>query len=460
MLGWLQDLEKMVQQARRESVKADDLVRSLTPRPNWHKLDAFAAPASGPAPGPGPAPGLGPTQATAQSMSQRQAPTTASAPSPAGSSQQPPQQQQQQAGLPLASTRDLVQRLAAERKQALVRLAELEPLQLQLQQAKSLLEPDAAPCAVQLQLVEANSAQSQTPAPTADVPAGAATALVAAVGVAAPAPRPVAAAAGSDAARSSKTVSISTAISASAKADTIANSTNSNAVDAALPQALTGLGWGNAIPRYLRWDSSVVLQHYSLEGLYSTLQDIWAGKAAFDRQRQAQCPLSGFLWTYLRAEHGEQQGLVAQAGYSFLYALQQHQHHLAIAAVFLKILEGQWQEAHWHDCRHMVDAVALVLEALGELHCTSPCAASNQATRICCMCTLIRVWYHKCCLQDLPMPHAQQQQCSVRLPQCAKGRWQQKQRSEFPKTPELLVIYLVLALHTSLKHRMLSRLQA
>ena len=43
----------MVQQARRESVKADELVRSLTPRPNWQKLDAFATPLA-PQPHPNP----------------------------------------------------------------------------------------------------------------------------------------------------------------------------------------------------------------------------------------------------------------------------------------------------------------------------------------------------------------------------------------------------------------------
>ena len=323
----------MVQQARRESVKADDLVRSLTPRPNWHKLDAFADPARPPA------------------KPQGQVPSDAHA---AGS--------QQQKALPSVSTRDLVERLTVERKQALARVAELEPLQLQLQQANSLLEPEEGPGSVQLQLVEP-PAQSLTYASTSEVPAvvtGTA-ALSAVASIAAPSRTP-AAAAGGNAARSTRTVSIST----SSKADTGSVAT-AGAADSSLGQAVVGHGWSKSIPRYLRWGDPVVLQPYSLEGLYSTLQDIWAGKAAFDGQRQAHSPLVGFLWTYFRAELGEQQGLVAQAGYSFLYALQQHQHQLASAAVFLKILEGQWQQVHWHDCRHMLDAVALVLEALGML---------------------------------------------------------------------------------------------
>ena len=326
----------MVQQARKESVKADDLVRSLTPRPNWHKLDAFAAPAS--------------PAAKTQGQPQAAAPSD---PHAAGS--------QQQKGLPSASTRELVERLATERKQALARVAELEPLQLQLQQANSLLEPEAGPGSVQLQLVDSTPVQSQTPASASDAPAvvTATAALSAVANDAAPSRIPVAAA-GSDAARSIRTMSINT----SAKADTGSIAT-AGAAGSSPGQAFTGHGWSNSIPRYLRWGNPVVLQPYLLEGLYSTLQDIWAGKAAFDGQRQAHSNLIGFLWTYFRAELGEQQGLVAQAGYSFLYALQQHQHQLGTAAVFLKILEGQWQEAHWHDCRHMLDAVALVLEALG-----------------------------------------------------------------------------------------------
>lgn len=359
----------MVQQARRESVKADDLVRSLTPRPNWHKLDAFAAmPPTDPV--------LHTASPQAVSQVKSHGPNLATAPPSfqAGGTQQ-------QRSLLSASTRDLVERLAAERKQALVRIAELEPLQGQLQQAQRLLEPEAGPTSTQLQLVEPSLPQAQTPAFGSDTPPviQAATAVpVAATSVALPLSRSAAATTGNTAGYGGKTVSISTTakpstssgVSSSGPSSSAAGSASLGAADTAAAQAVASLGWSNTIPRYLRWDSPVVLQPYTLESLYSTLQDIWAGKAAFDGQRQVHYPLQDFLWTYFRAEHGEQQALVAQAGYSFLYALQQQQHHLAMAAVFLRIIEGRWQEAHWQDCRHMLDAVAVVLEALSKFVCT------------------------------------------------------------------------------------------
>lgn len=373
LLGFLQDLEKMVQQARRESVKADDLVRSLTPRPNWHKLDAFAAP---------------PTDSTPHTISP-QAPSQTKAhgpgPAPAPPAPQAGGAHQQQGGAALsASTRHLVDRLAAERKQALLRLAELEPLQEQLQQAQRLLEPEAGPTCMQLQLVEPSAPQSLTPALDSEAPPvtqASSAVSTAATGVA---PLPARSSAPGTAPHAGKATGTSTTAKAAtssgpSSSGVFSSAAGSEPVGAADTPAVVGLGWRNSVPRFLRWDAPVVLQPYTLESLYSTLQDIWAGKAAFDGQRQALCPLQDFLWTYFRAAHGEQQALVAQAGYSFLYALQQHQHHLATAAVFLRIIEGRWQEAHWHDCRHMLDAVAVVLEALSKLYACPVLAAQCKA---------------------------------------------------------------------------------
>ena len=360
-MSGLQDLEKMVQQARKESVKADDLVRSLTPRPNWHKLDAFATPSSDPTPH------TSSPQAHSQAKPHGPGPATGLPASQAG-----PAQQQQGPALLSASTRDLVDRLAAERKQALLRIAELEPLQGQLQQAQRLLEPEAGPTSMQLQLVEPIAPQSLSPALDSGAPR--VTQASTSMPVAATSVAPARSDAPSIAPQGGKAVGTDTtakaATSCGPSSIDVSNSAaciaSAGAADTAAPQAVVGLGWNSSVPRFLRWDTPVVLQPYSLESLYSTLQDMWAGKAAFDGQRQAHCPLQDFLWTYFRAEHGEQQALVAQAGYSFLYALQQHQHHLATAAVFLRIIEGRWQEAHWHDCRHMLDAVAVVLEALSK----------------------------------------------------------------------------------------------
>ena len=352
----------MVQQARKESVKADDLVRSLTPRPNWHKLDAFAIPSTDSTPH------TSRPHAPSQAKSHGLGLATASPASQAGAAQQ-----QQGPALLAASTRDLVDRLAAERKQALLRIAELEPLQGQLQQAQRLLEPEAGPISMQLQIVEPSAPQSLSPALNSE--ASLVTQANTSVPVAATSVAPTRSDAPSIASHGDKAVSIVTTAKAATSncpssvgpSNSAAGSASADAADTAAAQAVVSLGWSNSVPRFLRWDMPVALQPYSLESLYSTLQDMWAGKAALDGQRQAHCPLQDFLWTYFRAEHGEQQALVAQAGYSFLYALQQHQHHLATAAVFLRIIEGRWQEAHWHDCRHMLDAVALVLEALSKL---------------------------------------------------------------------------------------------
>lgn len=354
----------MVQQARRESVKADDLVRSLTPRPNWHKLDAFAAPATDSTPY------TTSPQAPTQTKARGPGPATAPPAPQAGGAHQP------QGGAALsASTRHLVDRLAAERKQALLRIAELEPLQEQLQQAHRLLEPEAGPTSMQLQLVEPSVPVPQSLTPALDseathVAQASSAVSTAATSVAGPPARSVAPGTAPHAGKATGTsatakAATSSGPSSSGPPSSAAGSEPAGAADAT---AVVGLGWRNSVPRFLRWDAPVVLQPYTLEGLYSTLQDIWAGKAAFDGQRQALCPLQDFLWTYFRAAHGEQQALVAQAGYSFLHALQQHQHHLATAAVFLRIIEGRWQEAHWHDCRHMLDAVAVVLEALSKLY--------------------------------------------------------------------------------------------
>lgn len=360
----------MVQQARRESVKADDLVRSLTPRPTWHKLDAFSQTPRAPTT----APSQGQPQPPLQGRPQGQAAA------PAG------QQAPSQVGVVTGSTRDMVDHLVAQRNQALTRLTELAPLQGQLQQAVSLLEPEASPSSLQLQLVDPAVAQAQAPPPqepatatSAATPAAAVTAAAVtaatprATAVTAARTAALAAAAPGTAVTAGATVSGRTAAASSSNADASAatSSTGSgltaNVAGASGQPMVAGLGWGSGVPRYLRWDSPVALQPYTLQALYTKIQDIWAAKAAFDGQRAAQHPLLGFLWTYFWAEHGEQ-ALVAQEGYSLLHALHQHKHQLAMADVFLRVLEGQWQEAVWHDCRHMLEGVALVLEALSKWH--------------------------------------------------------------------------------------------
>jgi len=258
---------------------------------------------------------------------------------------------------------------------------ELEPLQEQLRQALSLLEPEAAPSSVQLQLVQPAVTQPQDSATLASVtdtsaarPAAAAAALAAAAAASSPrsaavaaTPRTAVAAGSTTAGQAAGTGSSSTAnASAAASSSTSsASGQTTTAVDASETQMIEGLGWTSQVARCLRWDGHVTLQPYSLQTLYTRIQDIWAAKAAFDGQRKAQHPLVGFLWTYFRAEHGEQAS-VAQEGYSFLYALRQYQHQLAMADMFLRVLEGQWQEGVWHDCRHMLQGVALVLEALSK----------------------------------------------------------------------------------------------
>ncbi len=360
----------MVQQARRESVKADDLVRSLTPRPNWHKLDAFSQPPPLPAV---PLP-QGQLPPLTKGQPQGQGPPAVPA------AQQPAVHQP---AVATGSTRETVDQLVAERKQALARVRELEPLQEQLRQALSLLEPEAAPSSVQLQLVQPAVTQPQDSATLASVtdtsaarPAAAAAAAALAAAAVASSPRSAAvtatprtaAAAGSNTAGqaagpgSSSTANASVAASSSTST---ASGQTMAAVDGSGTQMVEGLGWTSQVARCLRWDGHVTLQPYSLQILYTRIQDIWAAKAAFDGQRKAQHPLLGFLWTYFRAEHGEQAS-VAQEGYSFLYALRQYQHQLAMADMFLRVIEGQWQEGVWHDCRHMLQGVALVLEALSK----------------------------------------------------------------------------------------------
>ena len=364
----------MVQQARRESVKADELVRSLTPRPNWHKLDAFAPP-------PSPAPTNSTLSQQSPGKGQQQAQAHASAPPTvqAANAQQPPQH----AAVATGTTRDMVEQLAADRKQALMRVSKLEPLQGQLQQALHLLEPEAGPSCVQLQLVDTAMGQTQdqpqrpiigastVSTATAVVAATAGTPRSAAVGAAAEAkaatPRSKAPIAARPPVGATAVAGSSTAAGGAA-ATSASDGMVAGASDANAAQVAEGLGWSSSVPRYLRWDSRIALQPYTLQSLYAKMQDIWAAKAAFDGQRQAQHPLLGFVWTYFTTKHGEQ-GLVAQQGYSFLAALRQHQHQLAMAAMFLRLLEGQWQEAMWHDCRHMLHGVALVLETLSECPC-------------------------------------------------------------------------------------------
>jgi len=275
-----------------------------------------------------------------------------------------------------------VDQLVAERKQALARVRELEPLQGQLHQALSLLEPEAAPSSVQLQLVQPAVSQLQDStslASVTDTPAArpaataAAAAALAAAAAAASSPRSAAvaatprtaAAAGLNTAGQPAGSSTANANAAAASSTSTASGQTMAAVDASGTQMVEGLGWTSQVARCLRWDGHVTLQPYSLQSLYTRIQDIWAAKAAFDGQRKAQHPLLGFLWTYFRAEHGEQ-AAVAQEGYSFLYALRQYQHQLAMADMFLRVVEGQWQEGVWHDCRHMLQGVAHVLEALSK----------------------------------------------------------------------------------------------
>ncbi|DBA99805.1 TPA: hypothetical protein ACH3X3_012345 [Trebouxia sp. C0006] len=373
----IKELEKMVQQARRESVKADDLVRSLTPRPNWHKLDAFSQPP--------------PLPATPLPQGQL-SPLTKGQPQGHGPPAVPATQQpavHQPAGA-TGSTRETVDQLVAERKQALARVRELEPLQGQLHQALSLLEPEAAPSSVQLQLVQPAVTQPQdsaTPASVTDAsaarPAAAAAAALAAAAVASSprsaavtaTPRTAAAAGSNTAGQAAGTSSSSTVSVAALSSTSTASGQTVAAVDASGTQMVEGLGWSSQVARCLRWDGHVTLQPYSLQTLYTRIQDIWAAKAAFDGQGKAQHPLLGFLWTYFRAEHGEQ-AAVAQEGYSFLYALRQYQHQLAMADIFLRVVEGQWQEGVWHDCRHMLQGVALVLDTLS---CTAK--ASSMVSR-------------------------------------------------------------------------------
>ena len=266
----------------------------------------------------------------------------------------------------------MVDQLVADRKQALAAASKLEPLQAQLQQAQHLLEPEACPSAVQLQLAETTASALQMPASTSQTThkPGIAALPSHATAVATAATKPIVAGTGPTSSQTSTAVS-GVASTTPSSARTLSSTTDGTVAstsggDSAVPQGVCmGLGWDGSVPRYLRWNSPVALQPYSLPAVFSRLQDIWAAKAVFDAQHQAQQPLLGFLWTYFRAEHG-QQAVVAQDGYSFLFALRQHQHQLATASMFLRILEGQWQEAMWHDCRHMLEGVAHVLETLSK----------------------------------------------------------------------------------------------
>ena len=319
----------MVQQARRENTKADDLVRSLTPRPNWQKLDAAIRPTS-----------------------------TAT---PSASTQQHAAQQSALQAEPAASTRELVDRLVTERKQALARVAELDPLQGQLQEALRLLETEPGFAPVQLQ-VAAAAPQPGIKAAEQDQqqPAGSPTSAAAA-----PASR------SSKASINGQTTAATNAESAVAvsAADTSAAAVGSShasaaAAGAASLQFTSGLGW-SGMPRYLRWEGPIALQPMTMSALQSMLHQIWSAKAAADAEQRVQQSLQSFIWRFFRAKHA-QQGLVAAAGYSLLHALQQHQASCAMAGMFLRVLEGQWQEAMWHDCRHMLQAVSLILQALSE----------------------------------------------------------------------------------------------
>lgn len=339
-----QELEKMVQQARRESTKADDLVRSLTPRPNWPKLDAAIHGATSSAP--------------TVSMQQQAA------------------QHSALQAEPTATTRDLVDRLVKEHKQALARVAELEPLEKQLQEALRLLEPE--PCLGPLQLQPTASPtdtaalewESQQPAVPPVSTSSAAAAAATASGK------------GSQASTSSQAPAVSSAGSTVAftGAATAAGSSQSAAArqDPGAPQHTAGLGW-SGVPRFLRWDGPVALQPMTLPALQSLLHSIWAAKAVFDTEHQVQHSLLSFVWRFFRAKHA-QQGLVAAAGYSLLSALAQHQADSAMANMFLRVLEGRWQEAMWHDCRHMLQAVSLILQALSEFKFTSLLSVKRHCT--------------------------------------------------------------------------------
>lgn len=309
----------MVQQARRESTKADDLVRSLTPRPNWQKLDAAI-------------------HAATSSPSNPQAHLST--------------QSALQAELH-ASTRELADRLATERKQALARVAELEPLEGQLREALMLLEPETQAGPILLQVAPASFPQPAEQQPAAGPPASTS--------------------ATSSAAKTSQASSSTyafgapgTAVNVSEGAASAASTGPSNVVssDTSAVQYATGLGW-NGMPRYLRWEGPVALQPMTLSALQSLLQDVWSAKATYEADGCMQHSLQSFVWRFLRRKH-TQQRTVAAAGYNLLYALQQHQASCAMAHMFLAVLDGRWQEAMWHDCRHMLQAVSHILQALSK----------------------------------------------------------------------------------------------
>ena len=333
----------MVQQARRESTKADDLVRSLTPRPNWPKLDAAIHGATSSAP-------TVSTQQQAAQHSALQAETT-------------------------ASTQDLVDKLVKERKQAVARVAELEPLEKQLQEALRLLEPEPYLGPLQLQptasptdtaALEWEPQQPAVPPVSTSSAAAAATASGKGSQASTNSQAPAVIPAGSTVAFTGAATAVGSSQSAAARQD------------AGVPQHTAGLGW-SGVPRFLRWDGPVALQPMTLPALQSLLHSLWAAKAVFDTEHQVQHSLLRFVGTFFRAKHA-QQGLVAAAGYSLLSALQQHQADSAMANMFLRVLEGRWQEAMWHDCRHMLQAVALVLQALSEFIFTSLLSVKRHCT--------------------------------------------------------------------------------
>lgn len=326
----------MVQQARRESTKADDLVRSLTPRPNWHKLDAFI-------------------HATSTTTSNT-------------STQQHASQQSALQAEPAASTRELVDRLVTERKQALARVAELEPLQGQLQEALRLLEPEPCLSPVQLQMVAASPqpgimAADQDQQQPAGSPTSAA-AAAAATPVASASRTSTASTGGHNTAPAKAESAVALTDATASSAATGSSHAPAATAGAASQQCASGLVW-SAVPRYLRWEGPIALQPMTASALQSMLHQIWSAKAASDAEQQVQQSLQSFIWRFFRAKHA-QQGLVAAAGYSLLHALQQHQASCAMAGMFVRVLEGRWQEAMWHDCRHMLQAVSLILQALSE----------------------------------------------------------------------------------------------
>ncbi|XP_043937401.1 translin-associated factor X-interacting protein 1 isoform X2 [Protopterus annectens] len=107
---------------------------------------------------------------------------------------------------------------------------------------------------------------------------------------------------------------------------------------------INGLGIGNDIPLYLRYDGQIKHMKLSQKDLFNIVKDIWKEKTPTDQQASKHSSMPEFFQSYLQTKYGS---LAIDWAYNIYESCQRHESDEFIN-LFFSILTGKMDESVYH----------------------------------------------------------------------------------------------------------------